>query len=473
MVAISLYRGNLHRVPNVQRKWLIPTPTISLKDFRILLNRRSRALARLHSPTPSNPNPNVKNEEENPIGNDVPPPDDDFQHPPHPDPPKIDATTSRPGEERAVKEEVNERDGLDGGGASVKPVDGCDASRDVKLESGANSVDANGDPRGEKAPEILENLKAEETSNKVDALTDKEKRKKEVEDKLQVLNEKKHNLVQVLKQILSAEEELKRRNSMQGTGIRPSVPLQGDATNDSGSLTRIATPRMNSEGNLGGDMEGAEADDASNHTIHSRHLLQMSSISPHSDSPHRRPVFSAVISSSPSSSKLGRFWQSFALCSLRTPPCKSANSLCIRNKLHCLLPIPCSIRQHFFVQRCQTSQSMELEAFCFLNELFFTAETAETHAISTLTCTPQVIWDRFGVFKHSPHLICLGLKPRNVFVTGSGSQRLNPERFTRLLWDQLKLIRGGLSRRSPSRILPSVLIWPVLFDLNHNKWDPL
>ncbi|XP_058194806.1 uncharacterized protein LOC131311384 [Rhododendron vialii] len=287
MVAISLYRGNLHRVPNVQRKWLIPTPTISLKDFRILLNRRSRALARLHSPTPSNPNPSVKNEEENLIGND-------FQHPPHPDPPKIDATTSRRGEELAVKEEVNEQDGLDGSGASVKPVDGCDASRDGKPESGTNSVDANGDSRGEKAPEILENPKAEETSNKVDVLTDKEKRKKEVEDKLQVLNEKKHNLVQVLKQILSAEEELKRRNSMQGTGIRPSVPLQGDATNDSGSLTRIATPRLNSEGNLGGDMEGAEADDASNHTIHSRHLLRMSSISPRSDSPHRRPVFSVL-----------------------------------------------------------------------------------------------------------------------------------------------------------------------------------
>lgn len=41
-----------------------------------------------------------------------------------------------------------------------------------------------------------------QTSNKVDALTDKEKRKKEVEDKLQVLNEKKHNLVQVLKQVI-------------------------------------------------------------------------------------------------------------------------------------------------------------------------------------------------------------------------------------------------------------------------------
>lgn len=92
----------------------------------------------------------------------------------------------------------------------------------------------------------------------------------------------------------------------------------------------------------------------------------------------------SIAASSPSSSKLGRFRQSFALCSLRTPPCQSANSLCIRNKLHCLLPFPCSIRRHFFVQRCQTSQSMELETFCFLNgicwilgcfELFSTAET--------------------------------------------------------------------------------------------------
>lgn len=56
MVAISLYRGKLHKVPDVPRKWLTPTPTISLKDFKILLHRRSKALARLH-PTTSNPNP--------------------------------------------------------------------------------------------------------------------------------------------------------------------------------------------------------------------------------------------------------------------------------------------------------------------------------------------------------------------------------------------------------------------------------
>lgn len=49
MVAISLYRGNLHRVPDVPRRWLMPNPQISLKDFRVLLNRRSRALSRQRS----------------------------------------------------------------------------------------------------------------------------------------------------------------------------------------------------------------------------------------------------------------------------------------------------------------------------------------------------------------------------------------------------------------------------------------
>lgn len=76
---------------------------------------------------------------------------------------------------------------------------------------------------------------------------------------------------------------------MQGMAIRPSVPLQMDVTNDSGSMTRHATPRMGSEANLGGDMEGGEAEDVSNHNIHSRHIHRMSSTSPSSESPLRRP----------------------------------------------------------------------------------------------------------------------------------------------------------------------------------------
>ncbi|KAL3625109.1 Phosphate metabolism transcription protein [Castilleja foliolosa] len=49
MVAISLYKGNLHKVPDVPRRWTIPPPKISAKTFRILLRRRSRALSRLLS----------------------------------------------------------------------------------------------------------------------------------------------------------------------------------------------------------------------------------------------------------------------------------------------------------------------------------------------------------------------------------------------------------------------------------------
>lgn len=69
MVAISLYRGNLHRVPEVPRRWPMPAPKISLKDFKCLLARRSKALSRLQA---SNPNPN------NTLPNDShlePPPD--------------------------------------------------------------------------------------------------------------------------------------------------------------------------------------------------------------------------------------------------------------------------------------------------------------------------------------------------------------------------------------------------------------
>lgn len=57
MVAISLYRGNLHRVPDVPRRWLMPNPKISIKNFKSLLDRRSKALSRHHHPTNPNPNP--------------------------------------------------------------------------------------------------------------------------------------------------------------------------------------------------------------------------------------------------------------------------------------------------------------------------------------------------------------------------------------------------------------------------------
>lgn len=75
---------------------------------------------------------------------------------------------------------------------------------------------------------------------------------------------------------------------MQGTVMRPSVPLQADGTNDTGSMSKHMAPRTGSEANLGDDMEGGAADDLSNHNVHSRHILRTSSMSPSSDSPLRR-----------------------------------------------------------------------------------------------------------------------------------------------------------------------------------------
>ncbi|KAJ7956314.1 tRNA (Ile)-lysidine synthase [Quillaja saponaria] len=263
MVAISLYRGNLHRVPDVSRRWIMPNPKISLKDFKSLLIRRSKALSRLRSTTTSSN------------------PDDHNQQNEAPKDNRVDN-----GEGSSGKDEIHEE--LEGGGSSSKkPVDGSDVlvgSKPDMSQKDSNPVDG-GLISMEKPAELIN--PDVEMNNKVDILNEKEKRKMEVEDKLQVLNAKKHNLVLVLKQILNAEEELKRRSSMQGISNRPSVPLQADGTNDNGSLIRPIASRMSVDTNLGGDMEGGEAEDLANHNIF-RNMLRTSSMSPSSESPFRR-----------------------------------------------------------------------------------------------------------------------------------------------------------------------------------------
>ncbi|KAJ8563240.1 hypothetical protein K7X08_031692 [Anisodus acutangulus] len=253
MVAISLYKGNLHRAPEAPRQWLMPTPKISLKDFKVLLRRRSHALSRLLTP----------------------PPDAAVTAPTTTSNPKTD---SKPEDEVPVLVPVKaEKEG--------KLVDSSDVVVEPKLVVLENH---------EKL-EILVNPSGFETSNKEDA-TDKQKRKKEIEDKLEILNMKKHGLVQLLKQILNAEEELKRR-SMQGMAVRSSLPLQVDTTNDTGSMTRLNTPRMGSDGNPTGEMDGEGGDDASNQNMLSRNLLRMSSTSPSSESQLRKTSYNGPLSS--------------------------------------------------------------------------------------------------------------------------------------------------------------------------------
>ncbi|KAL3366712.1 hypothetical protein AABB24_011431 [Solanum stoloniferum] len=265
MVALSLYKGNLHRVPETPRRWLMPTPKISLKDFRCLLRRRSRALSRLPTPpdvspttaTASNPNPNLKTD-----------------------------TKSKPEEEVPVsvpvKTEKEEEDvRVENVKVPEKLVDSSAVVVEPKLEVLEN----------DQKLLVPVNPSGVETINKEDG-TDNQK-KKEIEDKLQVLNMKKHGLVQLLKQILNVEEELKRR-SMQGMAVRPSLPLQVDTTNDTGSITKLNTSRMGSDGNPIGEVDGDGGDDASNQNTLSRNLLRMSSTSPSSDSQLRKTPYNVV-----------------------------------------------------------------------------------------------------------------------------------------------------------------------------------
>ncbi|KAK7304575.1 hypothetical protein VNO77_42457 [Canavalia gladiata] len=286
MVAISLYRGNLHRVPDVPRRWLMPNPKISLKDFKSLLARRSKALSRLHATTTISSNPNPTH-----LSNDS-----------QPQPPKVitnhgEGPSSTAQAEAQEPEEEHRKEAQLVAVTSVKtPVDGSDSFLDSKNDA----LERKESDGAEKQTEPV--------TDNMDLLNEKEKRKKEVEDKLQVLNAKKHNLVLVLKQILNAEEELKRRSSMQGVAMRgPSVPLQGDGTNDTGSMTRhIAPMRIGSEGNLGGDVDGGETDDFANHAMHSRHVFRTSSMSPSSESPLRRtPTVQQNMVSHPSRANLG------------------------------------------------------------------------------------------------------------------------------------------------------------------------
>eukprot|EP00257_Ricinus_communis_P001306 XP_002511488.2 uncharacterized protein LOC8258148 isoform X1 [Ricinus communis] len=281
MVAISLYRGNLHRVPDVPRRWLMPTRQISLKDFKSLLSRRTKALSRLPSSAVtavattsyyiSNPNPtlNASTGDNNTIL--------------VASPLELEKGTNR--EKEGASKEVKDHDDLSN---SEKPH---------IPEKGDAAVNHSGENLQVEKQDLEDNRNTETTCKTDLAVNDQEKRQNEVEEKLQVLNQKKHSLVQVLKQILNVEEELKRRNIAQGIA---SAPLQVDVTNDSVSMSRHATPRMGSEANLGGDMmEGGEIEDVPNVNMnnnnnnynHSRHVKRMSSTSPSSESPLRKPPF--------------------------------------------------------------------------------------------------------------------------------------------------------------------------------------
>ncbi|XP_047954207.1 uncharacterized protein LOC125200591 [Salvia hispanica] len=285
MVAISLYKGNLHKVTGVTHRWPSPAPKISLKEFKILLRRRTRALSRVATVSNPNPSPAPAQNSNHSCGNF------DSNHVRNTATGIGDVDNLCSNSDSIVKEHFMKGEGeeevdeisIDGGGK------GCLVEKDnvLAVKEDAETVMNDG------APGVPLN-KAVEKVDMENAAIDVDKRTKEVKEKLEVLNEKKHSLVQVLKQILSAEEHLKRQNCAQGMPSRPPLPLQVDNTTDSGSMIKVNTPRIGKDVNHCGELEGGEADGVSNHNVHSRHLVRTSSSSPCSDSQQRKPVSNTV-----------------------------------------------------------------------------------------------------------------------------------------------------------------------------------
>ncbi|KAJ4782915.1 tRNA (Ile)-lysidine synthase [Rhynchospora pubera] len=226
MVAIALYRGNLHRVPNTPRRWPGPARSMSSSQFKSLLRRRSRALSRLTSL-------NEEKDETREVQVEV----------------KAEAE-----EEQGDKGEPEE--------AQEEPEEGelppSDPLSHLPLHAEAST-----------APDAA-------------GLTDKEERKLQLEKKLQELNQTKHNLVQMLKQILNAEEEMKRRIS-QPPVTRGPITVPSENGPDVPSASRPGPPRISVEVNFGTDL-GGESDPGSTQSAPTRPFGQMQSPSPSASS---------------------------------------------------------------------------------------------------------------------------------------------------------------------------------------------
>ncbi|KAI3833635.1 hypothetical protein MKX03_022413 [Papaver bracteatum] len=320
MVAISLYRGNLHKAPDAPRKWLMPRRNISLKDFRILSHKRDRTLSAIVASTkitsppittivsvPS-PNPNLQQGEgvgdsggsKKKLDSATETCDDLLQL----EQDIVNLIEVKEEEERqqqhlptAGKEEEEfqiELD-IDGGGTCNEQQqpeeveDDCiltvDEITELLLEADSGGLE-NVAPAGVDGTSqevlVVSDQPTINVCENVDFPSEKEKKKRELEEKLEDLNGRKHNLVQMLKQILNAEEEMKRRNNVLASVIRPPAPLQVE-TSDLGS-PRQAVTRTGLDANHCGDLEG-ESEDHSPHNAHIRNF-QRSGSSPFRKSSH-------------------------------------------------------------------------------------------------------------------------------------------------------------------------------------------
>ncbi|KAK1644720.1 hypothetical protein QYE76_062525 [Lolium multiflorum] len=111
-----------------------------------------------------------------------------------------------------------------------------------------------------------------------------EERKRELTDKLDTLSKKKHDLVQMLKQILNAEEEIRKRSTQASS--RAAMPQPSENAAD-GSFVPRQVPRMTVDVNFS-EFAG-ESDAGSNQGTPGRPMHHVHNISPSTTSLARSP----------------------------------------------------------------------------------------------------------------------------------------------------------------------------------------
>ncbi|KAF8681868.1 hypothetical protein HU200_045314 [Digitaria exilis] len=289
MVAFSMYRGNLHiggrdSVAAAPRRWEPPRPTLSAKRFRRLLHSRSLAIARLDGapPRPGSPSPAgvdggrgaAENgaeardvEEEGQVEEQQPPQQQQQEE----DERQQQQPEEGHGEEEQQQQQAEEEEHEEG---AVEDADMEDAGEIV--------VEGDGNDDAEEGQGESEGVDTNQLEASYSDQIDEKKRK--LNEKLDVLNKKKHDLVQMLKQVLNAEEEIRRR-SMQAS-LRIAMPQPSENATDGSSVSRLA-PRMTVDVNFG-DVAG-DSDAGSNQGTPGRPLHHFHSISPSTASFVRSP----------------------------------------------------------------------------------------------------------------------------------------------------------------------------------------
>ncbi|CAN6281827.1 unnamed protein product [Urochloa humidicola] len=292
MVAFSMYRGNLHiggrdSVAAAPRRWELPRPTLSPKQFRRLLRRRSLAIARLAGaqPRPGSPSSagedggrgaaeEARDEEEadRVVELDGQQPqqqqqDEAEEHHHHQQQQAEEGNREEEQPQHQAEEEEQEE-------GAVEDADMNDAG-EVVVEGDGNGDAEEGQGESEGVDPNQEEVNCPDQING---------KKRKLNENLDVLNKKKHDLVQMLKQVLNAEEEIRRR-SMQAS-LRAAMPQPSENTTDGSSVSRLG-PRMTVDVNFG-DVAG-DSDAGSNQGTPGRPLHHFHSISPSTASFVRSP----------------------------------------------------------------------------------------------------------------------------------------------------------------------------------------